>query len=330
VDFLRFCACLKCYRWNGEALRGGIAYASQPVLPGGRFCFFRAIADEPRRDERRAAREGEQQPMIQGRRTQLSPIAQLGDATLRLVGDMGAMFLFFLESFGRIFRSWGQFSKTVRQIYFIGVKSVSVITLISLFTGMVIGLQMYYALAKFGADGFLGSAVALSLVRELGPVLTAIMITGRAGSSMTAEIGVMRISEQVDALRVMDINPIGYLVSPKLAASIICFPILTAFFDLVGILGGYLTGVLLLDGNSGVYWYRVSAYLKMNDITGGFIKSLVFGVVVCTVCCYMGYYTHLRRDAVGPEGVSQATTAGVVTSCVLILLADYVLTSILF
>jgi len=269
--------------------------------------------------------------MIQASRApQLSPIARLGDATLRLVGDMGAMFLFFVESFGRIFRSWGQFPKTVRQIYFIGVKSVSVITLISLFTGMVIGLQMYYALAKFGADGFLGAAVSLSLVRELGPVLTAIMITGRAGSSMTAEIGVMRISEQVDALRVMDINPIGYLVSPKLAASIICFPILTAFFDLVGILGGYLTGVLLLGGNSGVYWYRIGAYLKLNDITGGFIKSLVFGVVVCTVCCFMGYYTHTRRDAVGPEGVSQATTAGVVTSCVLILLADYVLTSLLF
>ncbi len=268
--------------------------------------------------------------MIQGQRETLSPVARLGAATLRTVGDMGAMFLFLLESALRIFSSWGQFAKTVRQVYFIGVKSITVITLISLFTGMVIGLQMYYALAKFGAEGFLGAAVSLSLVRELGPVLTAIMVTGRAGSSMTAEIGVMRITDQVDALRVMDINPVGYLVSPKLAASIICFPILTAFFDLVGMLGGYLTGVLLLGGNSGVYWYRVGAYLKMNDISGGFIKSLVFGVVVCTVCCFMGYYTHMRRDAVGPEGVSQATTAAVVTSCVLILLSDYVLTSILF
>lgn len=269
--------------------------------------------------------------MIQQRRpVKLSPVALLGDAVLRLVGDMGAMFLFFLEAAGRVFSSLGQFHKAVRQVYFIGVKSVSVITLISLFTGMVIGLQMYYALAKFGADGFLGAAVSLSLVRELGPVLTAIMVTGRAGSSMTAEIGVMRISEQVDALRVMDINPLGYLVSPKLAASIICFPILTAFFDLVGMLGGYLTGVLLLGGNSGVYWYRVSAYLKMSDITGGFVKSLVFGVVVCTICCFMGYFTHMRRDSVGPEAVSQATTSAVVTSCVLILLADYILTSLLF
>lgn len=279
---------------------------------------------------RRVQGKGETHPMIEARRVQLSLIARLGDATLRLVGETGAMFLFFLESAGRIFMSWGQFHKIVRQVYFIGVKSISVITLISLFTGMVIGLQMYYALAKFGADGFLGAAVSLSLVRELGPVLTAIMITGRAGSSMTAEIGVMRISEQVDALRVMDINPLGYLVSPKLAASVICFPILTAFFDLVGMLGGYLTGVLLLGGNSGVYWYRVSAYLKMSDISGGFIKSLVFGLVVCTVCCYMGYFTHLRRDSVGPEAVSQATTSAVVTSCVLILVTDYLLTSLLF
>jgi len=260
----------------------------------------------------------------------MPPVARLGDVTLRTVGDIGAMFLFFVEAMGRIFSSWGQVRKIIRQIYFVGVKSVTVITLIGLFTGMVIGLQMFYALTKFGAEGFLGAAVSLSLVRELGPVLTAIMITGRAGSSMTAEIGVMRITDQVDALRVMDINPIGYLVSPKLAASILCFPILTAFFDLVGILGGYLTGVLLLGGNSGVYVYRISAYLKLSDITGGFVKSLVFAVLVCTVSCFMGYYTHTRHDAVGPEGVSQATTSAVVTSCVLILLSDYVLTSLLF
>ena len=128
----------------------------------------------------------------------------------------------------------------------------------------------------------------------------------------------------------MDINPVGYLVSPKLAASIICFPILTAFFDLVGMLGGYLTGVLLLGGNSGVYFYRITAYLTSRDVSGGFIKSLVFAVVVCTVCCFMGYFTHMRRDSVGPEAVSQATTSAVVASCVLILLSDYVLTSILF
>ena len=254
----------------------------------------------------------------------------LGRFTLAWLQALGHAAFFFFDLLRFSPAALRRFSLVVAQVHAIGNRSLVIILASGLAVGFVLALQMYYALAKFGADGFLGAAVSLSLVRELGPVLTAIMITGRAGSSMTAEIGVMRISEQVDALRVMDINPIGYLVSPKLAASIICFPILTAFFDLVGMLGGYLTGVLLLGGNSGVYWYRVSAYLKLNDITGGFIKSLVFGVVVCTVCCYMGYYTHMRRDAVGPEGVSQATTAGVVTSCVLILLSDYVLTSILF
>ncbi len=257
-------------------------------------------------------------------------LAALGMRSLRFAGELGSMFLFFLDGMVRIFSSLGQIPKTVRQVYFIGVKSILVITLIGLFTGMVIGLQTYYALSKFGSEGFLGAAVALSLVRELAPVLTAFMVTGRAGSAMTAEIGVMRISEQIDALEIMDINPMSYLVSPKLAASLISFPILTTLFNLVGIFGGYLTGVELLGGNAGAYLYRVDSSLEWEDISGGYIKSLVFAVIVCTVCCYQGYYTHLREDAKGPEGVSQATTSAVVMSCVLILVADYVLTSILF
>lgn len=258
------------------------------------------------------------------------PFAALGRYTLMLLGELGGMTLFCLDALRLIFSSLAQFPKMVRQVFFIGVKSVSVITLIALFTGMVIGLQTYYALSKFGSEGFLGAAVALSLVRELGPVLTAIMVTGRAGSSMTAEIGVMRITEQIDALDVMGVNPMSYLVSPKLAGSLISFPLLTAWFDLVGIAGGYLTGVVLLGGNGGVYVSRVQTSLDMTDINGGFLKALVFAVVVCTVCCYKGYYTHLRKDGVGPEGVSNSTTAAVVMSCVLVLMADYVLTSILF
>ncbi len=259
-----------------------------------------------------------------------APVAAVGRASLSVVNEMGAMALFFLDGLRLVFSSWSQFPKMVRQIFFIGVKSVSVITLIAVFTGMVIGLQTYYALAKFGSEGFLGAAVALSLVRELGPVLTAIMLTGRAGSSMTAEIGVMRITEQIDALDVMAINPMSFLISPKLAASIISFPLLTAWFDLVGIGGGYLTGVMLMGGNAGVYTSRVESALGWTDISGGFTKSLVFGVVVCTVCCYKGYFTHLRKDGVGPEGVSSSTTSAVVMSCVLVLMADYLLTSILF
>lgn len=247
-----------------------------------------------------------------------------------VVDELGGMFLFLLESFVLMFAGWGQISKTIRQIYFIGVQSVSVIALIGLFSGMVIGMQLYYALSTFAADGFLGTSVALSMVRELAPVLTAIMLTGRAGSAMTAEIGVMRISEQIDALTIMDINPMRYLVAPKLAASIISFPILTAFFNLIAIWGGWLTGVKLLGANEGVYWARVQSALDWDDIHGCFVKAIVFGIMVCVICCFEGYYTHTRSGHAGPEGVSQSTTNAVVKSCVIILVADYVLTSLLW
>lgn len=247
-----------------------------------------------------------------------------------IVDELGGMTLFLAEAFTLMFAGWGQFAKTVRQIYFIGVQSVAVIALIGLFTGMVMGMQLYYALATFGADGFLGTGVALSMVRELAPVLTAIMLTGRAGSAMTAEIGVMRISEQIDALTIMDINPMRYLVAPKLAASLLSFPILTAFFNLISMWGGWLTGVKLLGANEGVYWSSVESSLRWSDIEGGFIKALVFGVLVCTICCFEGYWTHTRSGHAGPEGVSQSTTTAVVKSCVVILASDYVLTSLLW
>jgi phospholipid/cholesterol/gamma-HCH transport system permease protein len=260
----------------------------------------------------------------------LTPFTLLGRVSINMVSEAGAMFLFMVHGIGHIFSSAGIFQKSIRQLYFIGVRSFTVITLIGLFTGMVIGLQTHYALSKFGSEGFLGAAVALSLVRELGPVLTAIMLTGRAGSSMTAEIGVMRISEQIDALELMDINPMSYLVSPKMLASIISCPILTGLFDLIGIIGGYLSGIALLGGNSGVYFYRVQSSLSWEDLSAGFLKSLFFALIVCTVCCFQGYFTHYRKDGMGPEGVSQATTSAVVMSCVMVLAADYILTSLLF
>ena len=194
---------------------------------------------------------------------------------------------------------------------------------------MVLGLQGYYTLVKFGSEGLLGAAVALSIIRELGPVLTAIMITGRAGSSMAAEIGIMRISEQIDALSTMDINPIRFLVAPRLAAALICFPLLTALFDVVGIMGGYISGCVLLGINPGVYFDRIDATVELADVTGGFVKALVFALLVAAICCYEGYFTHTRREGFGAKGVSLATTSAVVLSCVVILVADYVLTSFL-
>jgi phospholipid/cholesterol/gamma-HCH transport system permease protein len=217
----------------------------------------------------------------------------------------------------------------VSQIYYVGTKSSGIVMMVGLFTGMVLGLQMFYALVKYGSESTLGSAVALSLVRELGPVLTAIMITARAGSAMTAEIGIQRISEQIDALYTMGIDPVQYLVSPRIAASIVSFPLLTAFFDLIGLIGGYLTGVVLLGVNSGAYIYRIRWSVELEDITGGFIKALVFSVVVSTICCYQGYFCHMRRDSFGAKSVGLATTSAVVLSCVMILAADYVVTSLM-
>jgi len=251
-----------------------------------------------------------------------------GSFAIRLNNDLGAMAIFFARAFVLIFHP-KQFVEIINQIYFIGARSASIVMLVGFFTGMVLGLQLYYVMNKFGAVGFLGTAVALSLIRELGPVLCAIMITARAGSAMTAEIGIQRISEQIDALTTMRIDPIGYLISPRIAAAIISFPILTALFDLVGIFGGYVSGVVLLGGDSGAYLYRMDASVDWVDVRGGFIKSIVFAILVITLCCFQGYFTHMRRDSFGAKSVSLSTTSAVVLSCVMILVSDYVVTSFL-
>jgi phospholipid/cholesterol/gamma-HCH transport system permease protein len=256
------------------------------------------------------------------------PFAAFGRKVISWVDHLGAATIFLGKACVMIFRP-KQIPGIIQQVYNIGAKSITIIMLVGFFTGMVLGLQSYHALVKFGAQGALGTLVALSLVRELGPVLTAIMITARAGSAMTAEIGIQRISEQIDALDTMRIDPLKFLISPRIAASIISFPLLTALFDLIGILGGFLSGVVLLGVNAGTYFHRVQSSVEMQDVTDGFIKSLVFAVIVTTVCCYQGYFTHMRTDSYGAKGVSLSTTSAVVLSCVLILVADYVVTSFL-
>jgi phospholipid/cholesterol/gamma-HCH transport system permease protein len=251
-----------------------------------------------------------------------------GLRSMRLVNNLGASVIFLGRALALIFKR-KQFTAIVQQINIIGIKTVNIVALVGFFTGMVMGLQLYYTLVKYGSTGVLGSAVALSLIRELGPVLTAIMITARAGSSMTAEIGIQRNSEQIDALFTMRIDPVGYLISPKIAAAIVSFPILTALFDLIGILGGYISGVVIMGVNAGAYFYRIQSSVEIQDITGGFIKSLVFAVIVSTICCYQGYFTHMRTDSYGARSVSLATTSAVVLSCVSILVADYIVTSFL-
>lgn len=257
-----------------------------------------------------------------------SPLAFLGRATIRWVNELGAMVLFLLRAFLAVFHR-KQFPIIVHQVYLIGARSATIVMLVGLFTGMVLGLQLFHTLVKFGSAGVLGTAVALSLIRELGPVLTAIMITARAGSSMAAEIGIQRISEQIDALDTMRIDPLRFLVSPRIAASVISFPLLTAFFDLIGILGAFITGVMMMGLNAGTYFYHVRTGVELEDITGGFVKAVVFALLVSTVCCFQGYYTHMRRDSYGAKAVGLSTTSAVVLSCVLILVADYVVTSLL-
>jgi len=256
------------------------------------------------------------------------PFAVIGRVAINWVDNLGASAIFIFLAFLKILRS-KQLLKIVQQVYYIGARSTMIIILVSLFTGMVLGLQSYHALVKFGAQGALGTLVALTLVRELGPVLTAIMIAARAGSAITAEIGIQRISEQIDALDTMRIDPLRYLVSPRITASIISFPLLTALFDLVGIIGGYVSGVLLLGANASTYVYRVQTSMDLKDITDGFIKAIVFAVIVSMVCCYQGYFTHMRTDSHGAKAVGLSTTSAVVISCVLILVSDYVVTSLL-
>ena len=256
------------------------------------------------------------------------PFSTLGRKTVSLVNNLGAAAIFLAKAFIMIFHA-RQISGIIQQVYYIGARSVTIIMLVGFFTGMVLGLQSYHALVKFGAEGALGTLVALSLIRELGPVLTAIMITARAGSAMTAEIGIQRISEQIDALDTMRIDPLRFLISPRIAASIISFPLLTAIFDLIGILGGFLSGCVLLGVNAGTYFHRVQSSVELKDITDGFVKALVFAVIVTLVCCYQGYFTHMRTDSYGAKGVSLSTTSAVVLSCVLILVADYIVTSFL-
>jgi len=251
----------------------------------------------------------------------------LGAWALSTFRTMGRMVIFLAESFYLIFVPPFKFRYLFRQIRFFGTKSLIVIVLTGAFTGMVLAIQLFYTLRKFGSDALLGPAVALSLIRELGPVLSALMVTGRAGSSLTAEIGIMRISEQIDVLTTMALNPLRYLSVPNIVAAVIVFPLLAAIYDVVGIYGGYLVGVKLLGLSSGTYFSQMEHFLEMSDIRMGIYKSLSFGVIVSWVSCYKGYHTD--DTGYGAEGVSKSTTDAVVMSSVLILIWDYFIGSVL-
>src|SRR4030066_1803024 len=249
-------------------------------------------------------------------------LRRIGLWTISQLRTIGHMFVFLLNSFYFIFIPPFKFRLLLRQIRFFGSKSMLVILLTGSFTGMVLALQLFYILRKFGSVALLGPGIALSLIRELGPVLCALMITGRAGSALTAEIGMMRISEQIDALTAMALNPVRYLIVPNIVGAIIVFPLLTSIFDIVGIYGGYLVGVKILGINAGTYFSLMRDYVDMKDIMIGLYKSISFGIIVSWICCYKGFFT-----GYGAEGVSKSTTEAVVMSSILILVWDYSLGS---
>lgn len=214
----------------------------------------------------------------------------------------------------------------VREVYSIGVLSLLIIMVSGGFVGMVLGLQGYVTLAKFGAAESLGVAVALSIVRELGPVVTALLFAGRAGSALTAEIGLMKATEQLSAMEMMAVDPIRRVIGPRFVGGIISMPLLAAIFSIVGVFGGYFVGVGLLGVDSGAYWSQMQAQVDLqDDVINGVVKSLAFGLVASWIAVYEGY------DAVPTsEGVSRATTRTVVNTSLAVLGLDFVLTALMF
>ena len=251
-------------------------------------------------------------------------LTNIGKRTLGIAGGMGAGVIFLGSALAWAMRPPVKFRLIIQQIRAIGVASVLVVLASGLFTGMVLGLQGYYSLRKFNAESFLGAVVARSLLRELGPVLAGFMVTGRTGSSMAAELASMRVTEQIDAMHAMAINPVKYLVSPRIIAGVIAMPLLTCMFNVIGIYGAYLVGVGLLDLGSGSYFSGMEQAVQLRDVVEGLVKSATFGLIITSVCCYKGFHALPMAT-----GVGRATTEAVVLSFILILMSDYVLTSVM-
>lgn len=253
-------------------------------------------------------------------------ISKLGHRTLQAVSRMGYAARFFLATLLHSGTSFRRFGLTIREMYFTGVLSLIIVLVSGLFVGMVLGLQGFETLQTYGSESALGVLVALSLVRELGPVVAALLFASRAGSAITAEIGLMKATEQLAAMEMMAIDPVARVVAPRFWAGVISMPLLAALFSAMGIFGGYLVGVVLIGVDEGSFWSQMQSQVDFHeDIMNGVIKSLVFGVAVTAIALFEGY------DATPTaEGVSGATTRTVVTSSLAILALDFVLTAFMF
>jgi phospholipid/cholesterol/gamma-HCH transport system permease protein len=248
-----------------------------------------------------------------------------GRGLIRFIEEFGLVMFLFLATLVWMLRPPFRVRAIFKQMEFVGVHSLLVVILTGAFTGGVLAFQAYHGFRLFSAESLVGSTVALAMTRELGPVLTSLMVTGRAGSAMAAELGTMRVTEQIDALYTMATNPIKYLVVPRVIAGVLMLPVLTIISDFVGIIGGYLVGVGLLKINSGIYVAKMIQIVELEDIFNGLVKSACFGLILSLVGCYKGFYT-----TGGAAGVGKATTQAVVISSVGILVSDYFLTAAMF
>ncbi len=252
--------------------------------------------------------------------------SDIGFAVRSKIADLGAGTRLFLRLVALLLPTFKRFSLVRDQIHFLGNYSLAIITVSGLFVGFVLGLQGYYTLQRYGASEALGLLVALSLVRELGPVITALLFAGRAGTSLTAEIGLMKAGEQLSAMEMMAVDPVRRILAPRFWAGVITMPLLAAVFSAVGVVGGWVVGVLMIGVDSGAFWSQMQGGVDIwRDVGNGVLKSVVFGFTVSFVALLQGFNAQPT-----PEGVSRATTRTVVVASLAILALDFVLTALMF
>lgn len=252
-------------------------------------------------------------------------LAPIGAVALAFLGHLGRLTIFTATAVSHCVRPPFYPRLIARQMIDIGYYSLPVVGLTAIFSGMVLALQSYTGFARFSAESAIANVVVISLTRELGPVLAGLMVAGRIGASMAAEIGTMRVTEQIDALTTLSTNPFKYLVAPRLIAGLLMLPALVLIADIIGVFGGYMVAVYKLDFNAGIYLSNTVEFLEPLDVISGLVKAAVFGFIIALMGCYSGYHSKG-----GAQGVGTATTNAVVSSSILILTFNYVITELFF
>lgn len=259
------------------------------------------------------------------RRQLKAGVEAVGHRAIGFVEELGQMMMMLGEAVVWAFRPPYRLRIWAQALDMVGVGSLPIVLLTGVFSGLVLAYQAYYAFRLFNAESLVGGTVAVSLVRELGPVLAGLMVAGRTGSAMTTELGTMRVTEQIDAMAVMAVNPVQYLVTPRIIASVLMLPVLTMLFNFVGIIAAYLLSVHVLGVDPGIFVAKIQNFVQPLDLLKSATKAAAFGMVIALVGCYKGFYA-----AGGAKGVGEATTSSVVTSSVSILCIDYIFTVLMW